>query len=153
MLKHGITGFIDPRKMPRDQNSFPPVEEADFKRACFNAMQQANGKVVEIIAPAVAPNFYRAVVTIGSDAFEILGHTIHRLIAFSAPIRGCFIVFIDCPELEPYFSQQGYEVLARAELMARPTMEALTLLGAAEIEQIKYWKAETNGEIAFNWFD
>ena len=45
-------------------------------------------------------------------------------------------------------------IVARLDELSRTiTKSDLSLLDRAEIEQVKYWKPATIGELAFNWWD
>lgn len=153
MLRQGITGFFYSREMFGGQSPLPCVEKAEFKKACYFSVQHVSGQVKEIIAPNVTPNFYRAPVEVERSSFEIRGHTVHRIVAFSEPIKGCSIAFIDRPDLETFFLQLGFEVLSKKTLDAIPSSAELSALEPVEREQVKHWQAKTNGEIAFHWFD
>ncbi len=129
------------------------VELKRFKQACYLAIQQAGGTIEQVKSRDVTPNFYRAIVNVGDSTFEIIGHSIYPLIAFTKPIEDFSLTFIDRPDLTPLLSQQGFEVLLKATLDSPPSVSSLAQLGRAELEQVNYWNAKTNGEIAFNWFD
>ncbi|WP_156056393.1 hypothetical protein [Streptosporangium roseum] len=62
--------------------------------------------------------------------------------------------FLDDPEVLGKLGACGpYRVLGMAELALPVARADLSELGEVEMDQIRYWRPETVGELAFNFWD
>jgi hypothetical protein len=65
----------------------------------------------------------------------------------------CNLIYISNKRVEQLIQKYtSFEVIPHEELLKELTFETLTL-NNSEIEQIKYWKPQTIGEVIFNYWD
>ena len=152
-LPRGITGFRDINDPP-----LPVTDYADFRGACYEAARTLAGRV-RSTAPAYdssVANYARADVELPDAPISILLNAHFPVIAFARPHsqNGSPLTFVDFPELASLLRSSGaYEVWSAADLSSPVTPECCQRLATAELDQVKYWKPGTVGEVAFNCWD
>ena len=113
--------------------------------------------VADLIERGITPNFHTAVLENGNDRLHMLGHSTYPIIAFAEPRESysCVLVFRDARSIAESLLEMFPDVIiaTTAELSKPITNTDLDKLNRAEIEQVKYWKPSTVGELAFNWWD
>ncbi|WP_145058448.1 hypothetical protein [Adhaeretor mobilis] len=129
----------------------------DFKRIAYGCATPCGYAVTALTERGLTPNFHTAALENGNDRVHLLGHSSYRIIAFANPREdySCELSFRDLPVIAEALRQMFPDVtIATVEELSRPvTKTELELLDRAEIEQVKYWKPVTVGELAFNWWD
>jgi hypothetical protein len=149
-LPKGITGFDAPNY---------GVSVKQFTSACHAAARQAKG-LVEQVQQAygqVTPNFHEAVVTIldGSKKVRVLCNAYYPIVAFASPSTfegDSKLQFIDCQELAVSLGSE-FRIFGASEATAAISPDAITNLGATELQQMRYWRPERIGEVIFNHWD
>ncbi|MGN6545033.1 MAG: hypothetical protein ACTHK7_08280 [Aureliella sp.] len=153
ILRRGITSFFN----RRDREAIPEFPFIEFKRVVYGLAAPLCLAVSEMKARGVTPNFHSARLVGTETSILILGHSNYPIFAFSQPLErnGSQLRFVDSPHLAAALTRLFPDlIIAPAEeLNRRATESDLDVLGAVELEQIKYWKPRSVGEIAFNWWD
>lgn len=151
ILPKGITGFF---KAGREA-ARPATDPKLFARACHFAARAESGSV-EVFDPAgIARNYHRAIARIGDDLIAILCNAHFPLIAFANVNDGGILQFREATALGVRVKESlsSCEVVSLPLLNAHPDAENLANLGAAEREQIQYWRPGRLGDIIFNSWD
>ncbi len=153
ILKRGITGFLD----RHHSEAMPEFTFVDFKGVVYAVAAPLHLNVTNVTERGITPNFHFANLAGREISVSILGHSIFPICAFAEPAPASLqdIRFVDCPDIArsitdmfPYVATPTAE-----ELNRKQTDSDLRVLGAAERDQIQYWKPQTVGELAFNWWD
>ena len=142
-LIKGITGFYHVRR-GKPQN----VDMSFFKKACY-IMDSAGFSVITVYCPEIA-SYYEAQIAVGDELVSMLMNKYYPVIGFCKNGSDGKKIFIDLPGEN--LSEFGYKVTSAAELNAEFNNFDHDL-DAAELEQIKYWKPQSVGEIVFNEWD
>jgi len=153
ILPRGITGFSEISEAP-----LPQVDFRKFKSACYDAAQRVEAVVTKTVPGErrVTPNFHSVTIQSKGAALSIVCNQHHPLIGFIKPLSHsmCELEFIDDAELHRLLSEDGsFRVLAAHVLDARLDDSALSDLGPAELQQIKYWAPKKLGDVIFNFWD
>jgi hypothetical protein len=105
----------------------------------------------------VTPNFHTATLESPNDLVQLLGHSTFPIFAFTEPreVYSCELKFRDVPIIANLLNQMFPDVIiATLEELSKPIAKTdLAQLDRAEIAQVNYWKPQTIGELAFNWWD
>jgi hypothetical protein len=153
IVRKGITSFFVHRDIP------------EFHFDCFHQIVISFAKpmgfeVVEMTERGVTPNFHIATLTRQKsrqdETISILGHASFPIIAFAEPLlETCEIRFRDAFPIAARINDLFPHVtIATCEELSRKIEKSdLELLDRVEREQIKFWKPQTIGELAFNWWD
>lgn len=155
ILSNGISGFN-----AKEEASLLKVDRKEFKSICYCiSTTLSNGKLVEIREHSSAANFYQASFSIQDTVTHVLLNAHYPIIAIASHVAPFSIAFIDSPQLSKEFSKY-YTVICSNELNEplRYSGGGFLLdndneLDISEIEQVRYWKPKTVGEIAFNFWD
>jgi len=149
-LPKGVTGFDAP-----DQD----VAAETFTAACQAAARQIGGRVhkVQSAYEQVTPNFHQALIAFryGTEIVRVLCNAHYPIVAFATPQpneRDTRLEFRDCPELADVL-RADYTILSRAEACAGVSNEVVAQLGAAETNQMRYWRPQRIGDVVFNYWD
>jgi hypothetical protein len=148
ILPPGITGFA----------SLSGTDFGQFKTACYVAARQLGGCVVSCqgYEGGVPRNFNRVTIKVGEETVDILCNCEYPMVAASRlqDDGSTQITFMDVPGLAEAMRGVGpFRVLSAEELASPVNAETLQDLDPAEIEQVKYWKPRTVGEVVFNFWD
>lgn len=152
ILRKGITSFFVHRDIP------------EFRFGCFHQIVISFAKpmgyeIVEMKERGVTPNFHLATLkrqkSREDDTISILGHASFPIIAFAEPLVTCEIRFRNAFAIASRINVLFPEMtIATCEELSRKIEKSdLEQLDRIEREQIKYWKPQTIGELAFNWWD
>ncbi len=152
-LKRGITSFFN----RNDGNTIPKFTFFEFKRVVFAVANSVSLHVTELTESEFTPNFHSAHLNNSNTSLTVVGHSSYPIFAFCKPFKQheCQLHFvnrttiaIEMKYIFPYVTVATVE-----ELNREPTKIDLDALDAVELEQIKYWKPQSIGEIVFNWWD
>lgn len=150
ILRTGITSFYYRHRLPEY-----PFD--DFKRIVYACAARSGFTITDIRERDVTPNFHIAVLEASGDCFHVLGHSNFPIFAFAEPREhySCELVFRDMISITKLLEDMfPYVIVARLDELSRTiTKSDLSQLDQAELEQVKYWKPATIGELAFNWWD
>ena len=152
IVRKGITSFFVHRDIP------------EFRFDCFHKIVTSFSKpmgyeIVEMKERGVTPNFHIATLkrqkSRQDETISILGHAPFSIIAFAEPLETCEIRFRDAFSIATRINVVFPNVtIATCEELSRKIEKSdLEQLDRIEREQIKYWKPQTIGELAFNWWD
>lgn len=153
VLPRGITGFGSYREAP-----LPVISEQVFRACCHTAAQQSGGEVVshDSAAQQLARSFSVTTIQLPHQTVAVLVNAHCPMVAMAQPIAegAQNIEFVDVPTLADAFRYvEGCEVLAASKLAQPVTDEALVELAASELDQVRYWKPTTIGQVIFNFWD
>ena len=146
-LPNGVTGFYRAK-----HNKPPTINEKQFKQICFSLISKNGGEVLDFKEPQVATNFIDVEIKVFNKHLHILLNVHYPFMAFASDVEYGKITFIDEPELYKQFSPY-YNVLDTKELNApvilrlgskKGIVQNNNELNSDELEQIAYWKPETN---------
>jgi hypothetical protein len=109
------------------------------------------------LTPAGAtPNFHTALITTPDSQSTVLCHEVLPVVAFAAnpPQAGASLtVFTPPPAWAGGFELGGFRLLDVEELSLPLASADTSELAEAELEQVRYWRPSTVGELMFNWWD
>ncbi|HEY9682873.1 MAG TPA: hypothetical protein V6C86_14960 [Oculatellaceae cyanobacterium] len=150
----GITGF-------GGQTADPPrIGLAAFRSDCYSAARKIGGRVIlkdEEFRPGVVRNFAIFVIDAPqAGRIAILMNTTCAILSFAkAPEETQVLLsFLDLPELESAFCEnRDYLFWSAAQLSETATSNMYKDLDPDELKQVKYWKPNTLGDLAFNFWD
>lgn len=150
IVRVGITSLYSRKRLP--EFSFD-----DFKRMAYGCAIPCAYTVAALLERGVTPNFHTAVLENQNCRVHLLGHSTYPIFAFAEPreVHSCQLVFRDELQISEVLKQSypHVEVATLEELSSPISKSDLEKLDRAEIDQIKYWKPSTIGELAFNWWD
>ena len=145
LLPKGITGF---------DHAGAVLSWADIRKPIVQAIWSAGAKVErEFPCDAQAEPNYHFVVTTGPS---VLFHSLFKVVACADTKEPPYlkVPFVDWPELAAKLSALSeWEYLSPRFLNQRVSGELTAELGKGELEQMKYWKPETIGDVIFNNWD
>ncbi|XKE95590.1 hypothetical protein LG326_04425 [Metaplanococcus flavidus] len=150
-LPYGISGFYN-----SDEPKPPEVDVSEYKKICYDFAEKLNGEVLEFTDSLYPANFHKAFFKLPETDVCLVMNKHYPILAFAKTVEALKIQFINFPEGTAAVPD-GYTVLP-SELLEAPVPENLNELpgeglNKGEIEQIKYWKPETVGQIIFNFWD
>ncbi|WP_422122546.1 hypothetical protein DHX103_12155 [Planococcus sp. X10-3] len=150
-LPYGISGFYN-----SDEPKPPEMDVVKYKELCYKIAKDLEAESPEFVESLYPANFYKAVFQLPEKKICLVMNKHYPFLAFAKTAEAERIEFIDYPpgnEAMP----EGFTVLPTAELEAPvpKTMDDLPdlRLNKGELDQIKYWKPETIGQIIFNYWD
>ena len=127
------------------------LEFSAFKKIVHQVVRDANGAVVDIFAPNVAPNFYAANVSLPEHGNVAVLCNLEEVWAFSSGYEEgvCKLAFLDCDPLAGAL-RNAFQIEAMTESSLNGAFEKQPF---HEDSDIRYWKPKTLGEGLFNWWD
>jgi len=150
IVRTGITSFYLRKKLPEFLFD-------DFKRIAYACAIPCGYSVTALFERGVTPNFHTAVLESRTDRVHLLGHSTYPIFAFADPREeySCELSFRDLAVVAESLERMFPDVTIAtvAELSRHITTTDLKMLDRAEMEQVKYWKPATIGQLAFNWWD
>lgn len=116
------------------------------------------GQVAPGRLPAVfgVSNFTALTLDLPARSVVVLINLHHPIVAFAEEGAGDGgqITFIDAFDLARQFREGGgYLVLTAREARSPIGAEAYRLLAQAELDQLRYWRPQSLGEVVFNHWD
>lgn len=146
ILPKGITGFWGTDTAP-----LPHLDEKAFFQMCHSIAMKNGGTVTELDTDTYPRNFYSAKLSRYDDAVFILQNIHYPYAAFAQ--RDGFGGFVLTNQPEWFRLPTGsVHFLSLAELN-QDWHNLFRELSLEELEQIRYWRAQTIGEIIFNSWD
>ncbi|MFC7687479.1 hypothetical protein [Ureibacillus sp. GCM10028918] len=122
-----------------------------FQRSGYEIARKVNGKVLQWIPQSYPLNYFRIVLEIDKKIISILLHEYFPYVAIASTYDELSIQFMDYEdvelELKPY-----YPVLKEA-FLNEPFNSKAHNLSDIELNNAKYWRPRTNGEVIFNCWD
>lgn len=151
-LKKGITGNCGVKE---EQMTFRSIV-SQFKASLYPIEYSGAYKILEFKDEEISKNYYRISIAnkLKNDSFDILINSMYPYYCGVNPNGEWLnLIFIDLPIeirncVDPYF-----KYLSPVELNSKFEKSDLLELSEAELEEIKYWKPSTFGEIIFNGYD
>ena len=148
-LPRGVTGFIR-------GESPTMISFRAFKTLVYQAASHLGARVDGMTESGVTPNFHAAVITVGEEQVQVLCNATCPIFALSEPSSdGCrTLVFIDRASIAESLVRFGAPTVLTTSCLS-PHLETadLAALDQSELDQLKYWKPQTIGEVVFNWWD
>ena len=153
VLQRGVTGFFN----WDERGAIPEFRFGDFKLVIHVVARQLTGSAPNLKERGVTPNFHSALIAFEDQSILILGHSIYPIFAIAKPLEDSShrLRFIDVDKVSQIVNDHfAHVTLASAQRLAQKlTGTDLAELDEFELEQVKYWKPETVGELVFNWWD
>ena len=146
ILPRGITGFWSVNTVP------PPfLDEKAFCQMCYSIAMENGGTVTELNTDTSPTNFYSTQIRRHDNFIFILQNIHYPYAAFAERDDSGGFVLTSQPE---WFRLPTWAVhfLSLAELN-KDWHNLCGELSPEELEQIRYWKPQTVGEIIFNTWD
>ena len=145
-LPRGITGFWSVNTAPP-----PLLDEKAFCQMCYTIAHGNGGTVAEVDTDTSPRNFYSAQIRKHDDSIFILQNIHYPYAAFAGQDDSGGFVLTHPPEwLQLPEGQVNFLSLAELNQDWHGLCQEL---GPEELEQIRYWKPKTVGEIIFNTWD
>lgn len=150
-LPYGISGFYN-----SDEPKPPEMNIVKYKELCHGLARTLEGELLEFSDTLYPANFYKAVFNLPALNICLVMNKHYPIIAFARAVEAVKIEFIDYDAGKNAVPDE-FTVLPTSilEVPVTGNMEDLPVnqLNKGEIEQIKYWKPETVGQIIFNFWD
>lgn len=150
-IPYGVSGFYN-----SDERKPPEIDVAKYKELCYQLARALGAELQEFHESLYPANFYKAVFLLGEKNICLVMNKHYPLLAFADIADAVRIEFIDYPPGNGVIPE-GFKVLAVAELETPVPRNVDDLqsagLNQGEIQQIKYWKPDTLGQIIFNFWD
>ncbi|MFF5185675.1 hypothetical protein ACFY30_18140 [Streptomyces sp. NPDC000345] len=150
-VARGATGFWG-----YDDAALPQVDVVAFKTACHAVARSIRGTVAEVAPAGATPNFHAALITAPGIRSSVLCHEVLPVVAFAAspPQAGVPLTNFASPQAwADAFERGGFRLLDVDELSTPLATADTSELAEAELEQVRYWRPSTVGELMFNWWD
>ena len=150
IVRNGITSFFLHRDVPE-------FHFAEFKEIVSTVIKPMGFAIGETTERGITPNFHTARVKRHRDEIMVLGHSNFPIIAFADPFELWLmkIPFRDADSIATRIRAIYPQVIiaTKEELSRCIETTDLEILNRMELDQIKYWKPQTIGELVFNWWD
>lgn len=146
MLPRGITGFWSAKTQP-----LLTFSEKEFRRMCYLLAGENGGSVVEVDTDITGRNFYFAMIRKYDTSVFILQNIYYPYRAFARRDGVGGFVLIQQPEWLQLPESQVH--FLNLDELNQDWHGLCGALNAEELEQIRYWKPQTVGEIIFNVWD
>ncbi|UPZ28471.1 hypothetical protein MUK60_11960 [Streptomyces sp. LRE541] len=147
----GATGFWG-----QGDDPLPLVDVGAFKTACHAVARSIRATVGEVTPAGVTPSFHTVLITAPGIGSTVLCHEVLPVVAFAAsrPQAGAPLAdFTSPPAWADAFELGGFRLLDVEELSMPLAAADTSELAEAELEQVRYWRPSTVGELMFNWWD
>lgn len=144
LLKKGITGFYDSKNL-----CFNRTDYKEFRKICYSLQNTINLKITDTVNPDCSSYFY-AEFTDGENRIYFLMNKYYPVAGFTEEIFHGDKIFIDIDSDISYMTE--YEIIPAVTLNS-VFKETENDLAVCELEQIKYWKPVSVGNIIFNEWD
>ncbi|MGF0175902.1 hypothetical protein ACQF36_37155 [Streptomyces sp. Marseille-Q5077] len=134
----------------------PQVDAGVFKTACHAVARSIRATVGDVTLAGVTPSFHTVLITAPGIRSTVLCHELLPVVAFVASppqAGGPLADFISPPAWADAFELGGFRLLDVGELGMPLASADTSELAEAELEQVRYWRPSTVGELMFNWWD
>lgn len=150
-LPYGVSGFYN-----SDEKKAPEIDVSKYEELCYGLARDLGGELLEFSDSLYPANFYKADFKLPELNICLVMNKHYPIIAFATAVEDMKIGFIDYAKGTKAVPEE-FTVLP-AEFLETSMPESLAEfrgngLNKGEIEQIKYWKPETVGQIVFNFWD
>ncbi|MFE5923863.1 hypothetical protein [Streptomyces sp. NPDC056468] len=142
--------------MGQGDDPLPQVDVGAFKTACHAVARSIRATVGDVTLAGVTPSFHTVLITAPGIRSTVLCHELLPVVAFvaSPPQAGAPLAdFISPPAWADAFELRGFRLLDVGELGMPQASADTSELAEAELEQVRYWRPSTVGELMFNWWD
>lgn len=134
-------------------NAAPPpfLDEKVFCQMCYALVRKNGGTVTELDTNTYPRNFYSAKLSRYDQSIFVLQNVHYPYVVFAQPDTSGGFIWISQPEWLQ-LPEDSVRFLSPSEL----TQDWHCLCGELsleDLEQIRYWKSQTVGEIIFNTWD
>ena len=147
LLPQGITGFGS-----GCDDAAPWISAEEFKRLAYLIAQNNQMTVSCTDLDLTGKNFYWVACQKHGKLLFLLLNSRYPYLAFADQIKFFSIHFVD--PLRNFMAPPGVELFPLdLNLLCHRWQGYADKLGVAELQQIKYWKSLTTGEIIFNFWD
>ena len=146
ILPRGITGFWGTATAPP-----PHLDEKAFCQMCYSIAMENGGTVTELDTDTYPRNFYSAQIRRHDDAVFILQNIHYPYAAFAQ--RDGFGGFVLTSQPEWFLLSTGLVHFQSLAELNQGWHNSCGELSSEELGQIRYWRAQTIGEIIFNSWD
>ena len=146
LLPRGITGFWSV-----DAEPLPFLDEKVFRQMCHALARENGAAVSEVNTDTAARNFYYAGIQKYDAPVFILQNIYYPYAAFAQRDTADGFVLTDQPEWLQLPESSGH--FLRVDALNQDWHSLCGELSPEELEQVRYWKAQTVGEIIFNHWD
>lgn len=150
-VARGATGF-----WRQGDDPLRRVDVAAFKTACHAVARSIRATVGHVTPAGVTPSFHTVLITAPGIRSTVLCHEVLSVVAFVAgpPRAGAPLTdFTSPPAWADTFELSGFRLLDVDELSTPLAAADTSELAEAELEQVRYWRPGTVGELMFNWWD
>ena len=146
LLPRGITGFWS-----ADTEPPPLLDEKAFRRMCHTLARESGGTVAEVDTDTSARNFYSAELSRYGQSVFLLQNIHYPYAAFARKAPSGGFAWTSRPEWLRL--PEGPVRFLVPDELAQDWRGLCGELSTEELEQIRYWKPLTVGEIIFNTWD
>ncbi|MFF0095113.1 hypothetical protein ACFYSF_34980 [Streptomyces canus] len=150
-VARGATGFWG-----HGDDPLPQVDVGAFKTACHAVARSIRATVGEVTPAGVTPNFHTVLITAPGIRSAVLCHEVLPVVACAAgpPQVGAPLMYATAPPAwGDAFELGGFRLLDIEELSTPLAAADTSELAEADLEQVRYWRPSTVGELMFNWWD
>lgn len=161
ILEKGITGFWhEKRDEPLSligeneiRNLIYQVLERRLKDSKGNQMSERLNTFT-ITRPTYDSNYYRIELQLIREKFVVLINGYHPYFCgIESDSSWMNLQFVELPEMIRLIFAPQFKYLSQDDLLQPVKEHHLNELNKVEIEQIRYWKSQTIGEVIFNGYD
>lgn len=153
-LPYGISGFYN-----SDEPKPPEMDVSKYKELSYDLARKLDGELLDFVDSLYPANFYKAYFKLPARNICLIMNKHYPMLAFANTVEvgnAIKFEFLDFPEGKKEVPGQ-YTVLS-AEMLDSEVPKNIdelpeNKLNKGDIEQIKYWKPETIGQIIFNFWD
>ncbi|MFD1032326.1 hypothetical protein [Metaplanococcus flavidus] len=150
-LPAGVSGFYK-----SDEQKPPEIDVGKYKELCYGIARNLEGDLLEFSDTLYPANFFKADFRLPDMNICLVMNKHYPIVAFATAVEDLKIKFIDYSTGTDVVPEE-FTVLS-AEILEAPVPEdpndlPESNLNKGEIEQIKYWKPDTVGQIIFNFWD
>lgn len=147
LLPRGITSFGDWIKNPE-----PEVSPVDFKRLVYALAAENRMEVSNVDVSVTGKNFYWAEFRKNGNSFCLLENMQHPFVAFVERVAFGSLPFLDKPNAFRLPEVYGITWL-NSHILNQSWRGHIGALDQAELDQIRFWKPKTVGDVIFNFWD
>ncbi|MDO0910981.1 hypothetical protein QQM39_08965 [Streptomyces sp. DT2A-34] len=150
-VARGATGF-----WWHGDDPLPQVDVGAFRAACHAVARSIRATVGEVTPAGVTPSFHTVLITAPGIRSTVLCHEVLSVVACAAspPQVGAPLTYFTAPPAwADAFELGGFRLLDVGELSTPLAAADTSELAEAELEQVRYWRPSTVGELMFNWWD
>lgn len=153
-LPYGISGFYN-----SDEPKPPEMDVIAYKKMCYEIAKKLGGELRDFKDSLYPANFYKAYFKLPANSICLVMNKHYPLLAFTNTVEvgeAMKFQFLNFPEGKKEVPRE-YTVLSAETLESEVPENIEELrdhsLNKGDLEQIKYWKPETIGQIIFNFWD